>query len=83
LYQKERREKNRKRGERKERKKGERKDRKGKNIEKSLSGAELDINNILSSINKSSKDVLEEKYVSGAEPGIDINFSFIENLKQF
>ena len=43
-----------------------------------MSGAELDIYNILSSIKKSCKDMLEEKFVSRVELDIDINFSFTE-----
>jgi len=45
-------------------------------IEKSLSGAKPDIDNILPSINKHCEDMLEEKFVSEAEPDIDINCSF-------
>jgi len=41
-----------------------------------LSGAEPDIDNILSSINKPCEDVLEEKFMSAVEPDIDINCSF-------
>jgi len=48
-------------------------------IEKSFSGAELDIDKIFPSITKPCEDVLEEKTVFGVEPDIDISCSSIEN----
>jgi len=44
-----------------------------------LSGAEPNIDNILPFINKPCEDVLEEKFVFGAEPNIDINCSPTKN----
>ena len=49
---------------------------KGKEKQKSLfSRVEPDIDNIFSSITKPCEDVLEEKFVFGAEPDIDIKSS--------
>jgi len=48
-------------------------------IEKSLFGAEPDIDNIFPYINKPCEEVLEEKFVSRAELDIDINCSSKKN----
>jgi len=40
---------------------------------------QLDVDNILPSINKPCEDVLEEKIVYGVEPDIDINCSSTKN----
>jgi len=45
---------------------------------KSFSEDEPDIDNIFPSITKPCEDVLKEKYVYGAEPGIEINASCTE-----
>ena len=79
--------------EKRERKENERKDREEKEkrekvmIEKestknSFSGVELDINNILSSLENPCEDVLEEKSMFGAKLVIDINVSSTENTKE-
>jgi len=47
-----------------------------------LSGAEPDVDNILPSINKPCEDVLEETFVSGVEPDIDINCSSTKNTNE-
>jgi len=52
------------------------------NTKTSLSRVESDIDNILSSLENPCEDVLEEKYMFGVEPDIDINFSSIENTEE-
>jgi len=57
---------------------GSQEDERERKIEKSFSGAEPDMGNIFPSITKPCEDMLEEKFVYGVEPYIDINSSSIE-----